>query len=621
MINPNKHRHMNRKTLFFLILATTVLASCVDNQDNPGGGPQLAPVDEGPAYTDKTVDVNRDGKVNGQVSLRYYSDMPSVAYISVADFHKVMTGGESMKVNRQGDLYLLATRNGTATVDVKADLLNSTTYAGFVDLMWMMAPDLAPNAMYDGNKYIKFVKMENVSSFKPTNGVRLDFAKYHIDLHDDGNNVYMPFATLADIYSDCNFHYAACHDDKVLVSTKLDVYAMNSIDPEYVAKPYQQEEVSADMAKFRYQELCFVFDNLFGYPGRTIMEQNGMTEKGFDATLESVPNGRMVKRLLQSANNMDFAWGRMAMQYLINDGGHTDFWAMTGLPENIEGDYVEHLMAAAGNYPEAYAMYREWAKESSVRSQTKTQLETMRKQAYGDVLYKANNDKTTGVIILNSFMDMDEAAWNKYYASQKNDADWHELMNSYKKDILVGLLYGLQQAKTDGVKNLVIDITINGGGSCDLVGASVAMLRKNRTVQFWSQDALEGSNKIATYYVDSNFDGVFDERDDTQPKVDCSGMNIGVLCSKVAFSCGHQFPTLMKDYGFPIMGERSGGGTCCIQVMQTADGQNFIISTYRDRSTDKNFANTDAGITPTDGYAFGYDHFYDLDFLTTKLQH
>ena len=62
MITPNKHRHMNRKTLLVLLLATTVLASCVDNQDNPGGGPQLAPVDEGPAYTDKTVDVNRDGK-------------------------------------------------------------------------------------------------------------------------------------------------------------------------------------------------------------------------------------------------------------------------------------------------------------------------------------------------------------------------------------------------------------------------------------------------------------------------------------------------------------------------------------------------------------------------------
>lgn len=28
----------------------------------------------------------------------------------------------------------------------------------------------------------------------------------------------------------------------------------------------------------------------------------------------------------------------------------------------------------------------------------------------------------------------------------------------------------------------------------------------------------------------------------------------------------------------------------------------------------------DTGIEPSEGYAFGYDHFYDLDFLTTKLQ-
>ena len=603
-----------------MLLVIILFAACTDNNDNPGDPTQLPAIDAGPSYTDKTVDVNRDGNIYGQVSLRFYSDMPSVAYISVADFHKLMTAGDAMKVTRQGNLYLLATRNGTATVDVKADYLHSTTYAGFVDLMWMLDPTLAPNAMYDGSKYIKFVKMESPSTFKPSSGIRLDFGKYSIDLHDDGSNVYFPFATLADIYSDCNFHNVSYHDDLVVVSTKLDIYSINTIAPEYAAKPYQCETVTADMAKFRYQELCFVFDNLYGYPGRTILEQNGMAENGFDATLDLIQNGQIVKRLLQSTNNMDFAWGRMATQYLINDGGHTSFDAMTGLPENIEGDYVERLMEAAANYPEAYAMYRDWAKESNVRSDTKTQLSTLREQAYGDVMYKANSAKTTGVIIINSFMDMDEAAWNKYYASQKTDADWQELMKNYKKDVFVGFLYGLGQAKADGVKNLVLDISINDGGSCDIVGADVALLRKNRTVQFWSQDALEGNNKIATYFVDTNFDGVFDEKDDTNPKFDCSDMNIAVLCSKVAFSCGHQFPTLMKDYGFPIMGERSGGGTCCIQVMQTADGQNFMISTYRDRSTDKNFANTDAGITPTEGYAFGYDHFYDLDFLTTIIQ-
>ena len=604
---------------FLLFGIMTMLTGCSadDDEVNDNGDSQPASVDAGPSYTDKTVDVNRDGNAYGQVSLRFYSDMPSVAYISVADFHKIMTGGEAMRVTRQGDLYELTTKGGTATVNVQADNLYSTTYGGFVDLLWMVEPTLAPNTPYDGSKYIKFVKQESVSA---TRGARLDFSKYSIDLHDDGSNVYFPFATLADIYSDCNFHNAAFHDDLVVVSTKNDIYTINTIAPEYSAKPYQRAEVTADMAKFRYQELCFVFDNLFGYPGRSIMEQNGMAEKGFDATLDLVQNGPMVKRLLQSANNMDFAWGRMAMQYLIDDGGHTDFWAMTGLPENIEVDYVVRLMEAASNYPEANAMYRKWAEESNVRSETKTQLTDMRSQAYGDVIYKANSDKTTGVIILDSFMDMDEDAWNKYYASQKTDADWQELMKSYKKDVFITFLYGLQQAKADGVKNLVIDITANDGGSCDIVGADVAILRKNRTVQFWSQDALEGNNKLATYYVDTNFDGVFDEKDDTNPKFDCSGMNIGVLSSKVAFSCGHQFPTLMKDYGFPIMGERSGGGTCCIQVMQTADGQNYRISTYRDRTTDKNFKDVDTGIEPSEGYAFGYDHFYDLDFLTTKLQ-
>ena len=78
----------------------------------------------------------------------------------------------------------------------------------------------------------------------------------------------------------------------------------------------------------------------------------------------------------------------------------------------------------------------------------------------------------------------------------------------------------------EGTGSIDTDISLNGGGSCDIVGADVALLRKNRTVQFWSQDALEGNNKIATYYMDSNFDGVFDEKDDTNPKFDCSGMNI-----------------------------------------------------------------------------------------------
>ncbi len=501
-----------------LMLGVMVLVGCTDNIDAPVNPVEEA-VDEGPSYTEKTVDVNRDGKAYGQVTLRFYADMPNVPYISVADFHKVMTGGQTMKVQRQGNLYELTTL-----------------------------------------------------------------------------------------------------DDKVLVSTALDMYTINKLDPDFAAKPYQQTEVTADMAKYRYQELCFVFDNLFGYPGRSPMEQNGMGEKGFDATLDVVENGPVIKRLLQSPNNMDFAWGRMALQYLVHDGGHTNVRATAGVPDKISADYVQRMLAVEANYPEASAMFEKNVKELNERSKVMTQLAELRRQAYGDVLYKANSQKTLGVIIINSFADQDEKAWNKYYASPKGDSDWQELMQNYEKDNCIAFLYALGQAKKDGVKNLIVDVTQNGGGSCDIVAATVAMLRKNRTVQFWSQDALEGTNKITTYQIDTNFDGVFDERDDTYPKFDCSDMNIAVLSSWLSFSCAHQFTTLMKDYDFPIIGEHSGGGTCCIQVMLTPDGQHYMISTYRDRSTDKNFANTDSGIPTNGGYAFDYAHFYDLDYLTTKMQ-
>ena len=114
---------MEKITKLLMLLTVILFAACTDNNDNPGDNPQPTPVDAGPSYTDKMVDVNRDGKTYGQVSLRFYSDMPSVAYISVADFHKIMTAGDVMKVTRQGNLYQLASRNGTATVDVKADYL------------------------------------------------------------------------------------------------------------------------------------------------------------------------------------------------------------------------------------------------------------------------------------------------------------------------------------------------------------------------------------------------------------------------------------------------------------------------------------------------------------------
>lgn len=606
---------------WILLLLAVLLVACTDDNDYSAddGSSQPTAIDAGPSYTEKTVDVSRDGKAQGQVVLRFYSDKPHVAYMSVTDFHKMMTLDQTMTIKRQGDAYQLTTKGGTALVYVKADYLHSTTYLNFVSLMDLVGSDLPGNASYDGSKYLKFVNVETESTFKNTD-VTFNFRKYDIDLHDDGTNVYIPFATLADMYANDVLTIVAYNGEKILVSTKQSVYAMNTTDPEFTAKPYRQTAVEPDMAQYRYNELCFVFDNFFGMPGRTKMEKAGLAEKGFDATLEAMDKGKMVKQLLQSTDNTDFTWGMMALQNLLFDGGHTNVTTFPSAPNVVKEEFEKKMLAASAKYPEAEMLYIEWRdQQKTARQKVYKQLKSLRDKAYGDVVYVTNSQKTLGVIILDSFAEMDDETWKKYYASQKTDTDFQELLTHYKKDDFIRFLYALQQAKNDGVKNIIVDVSQNPGGSTDIVVATASILRKNRTGQLWSQNVLEGKNQINTLLVDTNFDGIFDEKDNTHPKYDCSNMNIAVLTSLASFSCGNVFAAVMKDYGFTTMGERSGGGPNSVQVRLTPDGFQYVISGAFDRSSDKNFVNIDPGVAPSDGYAFEYTQFYNLDFLTQKM--
>ncbi len=94
---------MKRKLYILAMLsAVLLLAGCAehDNPVAPGGQSDnpLTATDPGSAYIEKSVAVCRDGKNDGQVTLRFYSDRPSVADIEAADFHRVISNGAAMTV-------------------------------------------------------------------------------------------------------------------------------------------------------------------------------------------------------------------------------------------------------------------------------------------------------------------------------------------------------------------------------------------------------------------------------------------------------------------------------------------------------------------------------------------
>ena len=83
--------------LTMMMVGSFTLTSCVDNQDNPSGGGGGGDKDK--KYVERLVPVvDPQENVLGSVLLRFYNDMPNVAYISVSHFQEIMYPGTTIQV-------------------------------------------------------------------------------------------------------------------------------------------------------------------------------------------------------------------------------------------------------------------------------------------------------------------------------------------------------------------------------------------------------------------------------------------------------------------------------------------------------------------------------------------
>ena len=106
-----------------IVFLGSILTACVDSTDNPiDPGQEVTTGDDAsdktPYKVTQTV-VNDNGKSTQTVALRYYNDMPHVAYISVSDFQNMLVPSKSIRVSRTAaSQYTLVTSKGeTAMVN------------------------------------------------------------------------------------------------------------------------------------------------------------------------------------------------------------------------------------------------------------------------------------------------------------------------------------------------------------------------------------------------------------------------------------------------------------------------------------------------------------------------
>lgn len=568
------------------VFCMMALTACVE-KDNYVSDPESQTAEKD--YVERWVPVV-DTKENSQgvVLLRFYNDMPSVAYINVSHFQAMMYPGTTIQTQALGQgRFLLTSPCGTAVVDTQKDTFDSDNYEAFTNMMGMVQPGM-PNINLDGLPLVRWKSMEAT----PQNvHITLDYQKYGIDIRTDDDNVYFPLATIADLYTDIYMHTADYNGQVVMVAPK----GANELEdgyPEFFIAPILKTTRTKDMAAFAYNNLCFTLSNLFGYPGRTLLEKKGLKEKGLDQALKDYGQaGEMTRQLLLSTDMYEYIAGTNTLACLLNDGGHT--WTNVDLISKMNTStafYKEMLDVVTTKLVEFYGYCPEYdpvKKEREDRRALRSELNKLRETKIGEGTryYKEGN---TAYCLFDAF-DCDFAAWEKYYKGEGS----RPTVQDHPNDWLVILLDGLERAEKDPeVKNFVLDISTNGGGSEDLVMVITSLLC-NKAVAF-SENTLLGQQQKIYYEVDRNQDFKFDEKD-AEVKYN---LNFALLVSSYSFSCGNMLPALMKDFGIPLIGQQTGGGSCCVLYNPSADGFGYRYSTHRSRLINQKGENIDLGVEP-----------------------
>ena len=599
-------KHWMMVTILTICSLGTVLTSCTDDADIPIAGPDKPAVKD---YSERLVPVvDPKGASHGTVMLRFYNDMPSVAYVSISKFQEMMYPGTTVTVTKTAEgQYALSNPCGTATVDTDKDIFESDDYEAFTNMMGQVQPGM-PNTTYDALPIIRWKSID----IQPKNvHVALDYGKYGIDLRADETGVYFPFATIADLYIDGFMHIADYNGQTVLIAPNGS-YDLDDGYPKSFIEPVLKETRTADMADFNYRNLCFTLTNFFGYPGRTLLENKGLKEKGLDQALQDYGEaGQMTRTLLKSQDMYQYITGTTMLSCLLADGGHTYTDVTIISPIDKESTFWSALQTVRDEkMAEFYDACPEYTPIKNRRLEyvsMRKELDSLRTEKMGKGV-KYYKEGSTAYCWFNSFL-CDDSRWKKFY----NGEGPKPTVEDFPNDWLIALIDALQKAEKDPeVKNFVIDISTNGGGSSDIV-MFITSIICNRA-DFYYENTLTGQKIKSTYEVDRNLDGKFDEKD-AQVKYN---LNFALLVSPNSFSCGNMLPALLKDYGIPLIGKQSGGGSCCVLYNPSADGFAYRYSTHRARLNDTKGQNIDAGITPT--YELETADFFNVSKVTQLVE-
>ena len=536
----------------------------------------------------------------------YYMNGTDVPYFEITDMVSVYKTilnqcGKpefDLEVKKEGDKVTLTRENGFFTVlDFEDDTIFFWDYDGFFTssrsktLLDLIMP------VYETTDFT-FMLKTLASNERTGNTVTLDAGDYDIDFVRRGNKYYIPVQTFSDIF------LSSCGAGVALYNTHSLIFYLDGIESLYdnttgkytkLGKVYYGKDgkyatgkVSEAMSEFSVNEFCFAMDTLYGLKKEhninSFKEVIVQRDTGLDMYST---NAKKIDRELWNLiyQNIDDIHSRYALSSYA-----------------AGADYKWKLHE---KYGQGYARDFIFAFDE--------ELKELRKKYNPDLkIYEEHGD--TAYITFDGF-DFDLISLGDLFGDEIGKSN--NITMDRVHDTIGLISYSVQQIlrKDSPIKNVVLDLSINGGGTVDAAAYVVAAFLGKAS--FSVENALSGSLITNNYACDINFDTKFDEDETLAGK----GLNLYCLTTKASFSCGNLVPCVFKeDPHVSIIGQKSGGGACTICTISTATGTVLDISGNTRLSYIKNgsFYNVDQGAEP-DFTISKYEHLFDREWLTEYI--
>ncbi|MBQ4434805.1 MAG: S41 family peptidase [Clostridia bacterium] len=409
--------------------------------------------------------------------------------------------------------------------------------------------------------------------------VSMNLKDYNIDIIAQDGACFIPFQTLNDIFIP-PLYMTYVFNGQALIGAE---WGSDFVHRMYDAEP---QAMSEELAAFNFRELCFNLDHFYGLrEEHEIGNFAEMLVQNYDLFSQMTSTDPAV---------FDSALNKLTATFL--DDGHSGFKKYSWRSGSKTGAELAKLLANAG----ASAM---------IRLGNGFRMQAKRKAAYPDAIPQYEEIGDTAFITFDSFT-----------AKRPHTEDYYHLENpDDPQDTIELIIYANRQIRREGspVKNIVIDLSMNGGGTASAAVFAVAWFTGSAIIDL--RNPLTGAQSIVFYRADVNLNGL--TTTDPSDSVSTGGYNLYCLISAQSFSCGNLLPACFKASGnVTLIGQQSGGGSCVVRPCTTASGSIFQMSGTKQLSTVINgsFYNIDQGIEP-DIRLTKSDSFYDRPSLVELI--